>query len=350
MKKILLSLFIAGFLILSCEKQPEFCPPTPPGPADIASLINQGILVKPDTFCMTEPFPEQPNIGFTSVYDSITYKLKAVNPLNPFEIAYSKIHIVGLGNWAELWTMNIATGEKSLLLQSDVPRLDWGKNGWIVYSIYEEEYAFNIYKVKSNGDSLTRLTQPGFKNIRPQWNTNETRVFYEHSSGSGGAKYMNILANGDSAQVVYLGQEGSPYIGHAYWSPDDSSAIIWKGPSREEGIWVINANTGASKQIIQGSTKAPGNFKWSEEGKSFYSRNAYGIFRTEVESAETDTILLKSECNHLYIYDFGLPVNDSWMFVNESSFIPIGGSSLAVDFAIYLYDLKTGEKWLVNLD
>lgn len=349
MKKILLSLFTAGFLILSCEKQPEFCPPTPQGPADIASLINQGILVKPDTFCMTEPFPEQPNIGFTDVYDSIVYQLMAVNPLNPLEIAYNKIHLVGLGNWAELWTMNLGTGERSLLLNDEVTTLDWGKNGWLVFHQYEDALGFNIYKVKANGDSLAMLTQAGYKNVRPQWNVDETRIYYEHS-GSGEPRYLSVLANGDSVQSLYLGKKGSPYIGTPFWSSDDSSAIIWRGPNREEGVWVINANTGNSMQVIEGSTKAPGNYRWTEDSKSFFSCNAYGIYRTEVESARTDTIFQKSECNHLYVYDFGLPINDSWMYLNESSFIPIGGSSLAVDFAIYLYDLKTGEKWLVNLD
>ncbi len=350
MKKILLSLFIAGFLILSCEKQPEFCPPTPPGPADIASLINQGILVKPDTFCMTEPFPEQPNIGFTSVYDSIVYRLKGVNPLNPYEMAYSKIHVAGLGNWAELWTINLSTGEQSLLLQNDVPSLDWGKNGWLVFHQYDDAAGFNIYKIKANGDSMTRLTQPGNKNIRPQWNAEETRVYYEGSLVPGIAGYLSVLANGDSVQPVYLGSVGSPYIGPPYWSPDDSCAIIRKGPARDEGTWVINANTGDSKQVTPGTLTGAGNFKWVEDSKSFFWSNAYGVYQTDVESAQTDTILQKSECNHLYIYEFGLPVNDSWLFVNEISKTPIGMARLAVDFAIYLYDLKTGEKWLVNLD
>ncbi len=298
----------------------------------------------------TSPFPEQPNIGFTYVYDSIVYQLMAVNPLNPLEIAYNKIHLVGLGNWEELWTMNLVTGEKALLLNNEVTTLDWGKNGWLVFHQYEDAIGFNIYKIKANGDSLTRLTQPGFSAIIPQWNANNTRVYFEGSLASGGAGYLSVLANGDSVQPVYLGRVGSPYIGHPYWSPDDSSAIIRKGPARDEGTWVINANTGDSKQVTPGTLTGAGNFKWVEDSRSFFWSNAYGIYHTVVESAQTDTILQKSECNHLYIYDFGLPVNDSWMFMNETSAIPIGGGYLDFDFAIYLYDLKTGEKWLVNLD
>jgi hypothetical protein len=108
-------------------------------------------------------------------YDATYYSCSIINPNNVDEIIY----LDGMFPDGRLMFYNIATKEKRVLFDDDVTGgLSWSKKDWI---LFQDTQNFSIYKIKSNGDSLTRLTFDG--NIFfPRWNHNGTKFIVSNKN------------------------------------------------------------------------------------------------------------------------------------------------------------------------
>lgn len=167
---------------------------------------------------------------------------------------------------------NLATKEKQLLYEGAVgPRPRWSRKGWILLVLPDTK----IYKIKSNGDSLTQLTFEG-KCLGPEWNkwgdqfvynlvenTGNISVFCDEAGNEifrkQGASIspswqhdslltqVNIYAltvwNPLSDSVEIIQESGISGTFGAEWLDDKS--IIW---SNNEGIYISDR---ISKETIQ---------------------------------------------------------------------------------------------------
>lgn len=348
--KFLIHLLAGVLLLTSCSQEPEICPPVPS--CDFTSLIESGMLVESEAFCLEEPFPQQPPIGFTFVNDSIEYELIAASPNNSFEIAYVKKH-VGFGGWAECWTINLCTNEKHLLLPGRVKRADWGRNDWLVFGYTHPAEGINIYKIKANGDSLIRLTEPDYGDSRPQWSQDESKIYFE-TSRLVDPNLGRMTANGDSIEPIPIGPPGSPLEiyelwGGFVWSPNDSLAIVPGNTS--VSTFYFNVNTLKMDNIIPASNILGNSFQWSSNGASVYWHDRYGVYQTDIMTKQRDTILVGvPHCTNAALGKFHVPEQHDWIYWTHHSYTPIGGTRLFVDSEIRMTDLKTGEHWVVNLE
>jgi len=68
----------------------------------------------------------------------------------------------------------------------------WGSNNWILFDVSND-----IYKIKANGDSLTRLTTGGIS-CYPKWSPNSTEYIYSLYAGYGTS---GMIAN-SSGQII----------------------------------------------------------------------------------------------------------------------------------------------------
>jgi Tol biopolymer transport system component len=114
------------------------------------------------------------------------YTYPIFNPNNSMEIAYIKENIYeGI---REIWKFNLCTGEKHLITDNARFHLDWSVKDWIVYTGTGNQ----LYKVKSDGDSLIQITNAPGLHREARWNEQGSKIVYINWSDQG---TFIILAN-----------------------------------------------------------------------------------------------------------------------------------------------------------
>lgn len=103
------------------------------------------------------------------------YAYPCFNPNNSDQIAYYRYDNYKAEAGWEIWVQDLCTGEKRMLVNDANYGIDWSVKDWIVYTATDQQ----IYKIKSNGDSLTRLTPSGDYNRYPKWDIKGERIAYE---------------------------------------------------------------------------------------------------------------------------------------------------------------------------
>jgi TolB protein len=140
---------------------------------------------------------------------------------------------------------------------------DWSPDGeWIVFSNYAQ-----IYKIKVNGDSLTRLTFKG-RNFFPDWSPDGKRIAYDRTTN-----YPDTPA--ESSGIWIMDSEGlnENHLGlgrAADWCPD-SLKMVYVGLGYE--IWVADTNGANANRLtfINGDSRYP---QWSPDGSKILFSSA----------------------------------------------------------------------------
>lgn len=141
-------------------------------------------------YCECEPYYNLQgfNLPFNGVFEASISYYAAYNPSNDNEFVYVN-RVLGV---RYLFRYNKLTNEKTLLgTFPNVHSLDWGKNDWILLEIGDR----NIWKIKSNGDSLTQLTS-GRPYFHSKWNYDATKIMSYYTNDN--ERYTEILnSNGE---------------------------------------------------------------------------------------------------------------------------------------------------------
>jgi len=185
MKK-LIYLLVLAIAIVSCRKDKYMSEKKPissiftsaPVPL-ISHCIGDYDLYSTDSF----DYVKQPldagffNVPYLFFKNNYLYASPVFNPNNPYEIIYVRedaTQNATLDN--EIWKFSFCTGEATLIANNFYYNLDWGSNGWIIYT----GTGHRIHKIKDNGDSLTALsTQSGY-NRAGKWNPSATLYWNNH--------------------------------------------------------------------------------------------------------------------------------------------------------------------------
>ncbi|MFK7810762.1 MAG: TolB family protein [Saprospiraceae bacterium] len=111
--------------------------------------------------------------------EKYSYSYPCFNPNNAEEIAYiRRKNGVFTGCNFELWTFNFCTGEKRFVTDGICYSIDWSVKDWLVFTGQDRQ----LYKVKSNGDSLLQLTFSGNFNSFAMWNSIGDKLAYVKST------------------------------------------------------------------------------------------------------------------------------------------------------------------------
>lgn len=108
------------------------------------------------------------------------YTEPCFNPNNAEQLAYFRYDNTSFNITSEIWVADFCSGTKKMIASNGFYGLDWGINDWLVYTSDDQ----NIWKIKSNGDSLTQLTFAGSYNRFPKWNPSGTKIALQHQSNS----------------------------------------------------------------------------------------------------------------------------------------------------------------------
>lgn len=157
MKLIIVLLFLLTITLTGCKKHP----------------VN---IVSPSCICCREcveiPLPDLPTIN----YSNIQLKYPVFNPNNVNEILlfFSDLS----KNINQIIIVDCVTNNIRILLNNFeiITQPKWNNNNWILLNKKKANYHHEIWKVKSNGDSLTLLCSGG-TNLYPVWVNNNSIIY-----------------------------------------------------------------------------------------------------------------------------------------------------------------------------
>ena len=162
------------------------------------------------------------------------YKTPCFNPNNSDEIIYQGITSDQVPC---LIKYNMVTQDKSTILcgETILHRPRWSKKDWIIFDRIDN----NIYKIKSNGDSLSQLTFQG-NAFSPEWDIKGEKFVYADVSGNGRTAICDEDGN-------FLYAKQSARIGYYCWQHDS----IMIGGFSDEVLAAINFSANKVVGIIE---------------------------------------------------------------------------------------------------
>lgn len=249
MKHILYSLLFVLLLLSTCQKHKTY-------------------HIDP---CEELVYLSETSFDFNFITEGTFYVRASFNPNNSNEIVFidKQKDIVQIYN---IKTQVKRTVYEGLLSPTFSPK--WGKKNWILLSLGR-----NVYKVKSDGDSLIQLT---FNNtaFAPGWNIEADNFFYN----TGGYVWppLTIICdeNGvplDSLQNSMLGS----------WQHD--SLLLLN--DNWNGIITYNPRTKARKRVsnVSPSVGSAGSIQWIDD-EHYIEANALGIYMVNYKTHEFTTL------------------------------------------------------------
>ncbi len=270
--------------------------------------------------CILIP-PSQSMIGYDYKIDSFTIERPCFNPNNSDEIVFF-IKTYSSNITSKLIKYNLKTFEKEILLEAELYfQPSWANNDWIIFGLKDE----NIWKIKSNGDSLTQLTFIG-SNFNPECNYNSNRIICSNTN-QGCSFIYDFYGN----SIDTLNMTSSAFD----WNADNQILI-----KSDNGTYRYNYNT--KELILYNENYYPIHFmkaQWINEDEFITSGddgiNSNGaIYKTNILTGNIECI--KEYCN-AWIYNFPdySPQLDKliWQKVKKKK---IGDNLIEVKFVLVL--------------
>ncbi len=211
-------ILITFFLLQSCTDDELSIMPSTPVLCNIGlenSLTTASEVADSSTLACRDCFIDCQEVFSDAIpYD---YSFPCFNPKNGEQLAYYRyVNSVWSPTW-ELWVKDFCTGEKTMLTDKALYGLDWSVNDWLIYTASDQ----NIWKVKSNGDSLTQITFSGSYNRHPKWSPDASKIIYNTQTGS----FSNfILSDENGITLDTLTQLN--YIGSWSWIDENKFCFI----------------------------------------------------------------------------------------------------------------------------
>jgi hypothetical protein len=110
--------------------------------------------------------------------DRFVYKDPCINPNNEYEFCYlRRENSMQFDDDQDLYVFNFCSGKTNLITRHVAYSPDWSVKDWIIFTGQDR----NLWKVKSNGDSLTQLTFSVFCQ-NAKWNSNGTMFGYNYTN------------------------------------------------------------------------------------------------------------------------------------------------------------------------
>lgn len=207
-----LSFFLPLLLLLpGCKPTDPPLPESTPYENHSVAVVNPYISQLANPHAIVGPFYTQ--VGLYS------YSFPIFNPTNPYQIVYRKNY--------QLYFFDFETGITSPVIEQHIhTQPSWGANGWILAGLMT-----GLYKVKPNGDSLTRMNVVTKYKANVKWNPSASLFYFLDGK-------LKIASAADSL-VTALSEYAEPFD----WDSDTS--IICTLPLLGKGIYryYIHSNT-----------------------------------------------------------------------------------------------------------
>ena len=271
------------------------------------------------------PTPNVINFGQLIKEDFPLYWQIHIVPNNEDEIFYQKLYLLDTIINDTLWKTihygafiyNMESKEERLVTRVKMEKPDYGKKDWIIFS-YSNGSTKNIWKIKSNGDSLTQLTFYGAAvyggAVDPVWNADGTRFIHNFYW------YNYTIVADEFGHVLDTVQLNQTY--HSWNS--DSSVVVY---DRHESLGIQNVYTGEYRLIVDGSYTSPqvngrspyiNDCHWLDSDHIIWKIAFEGMYITNVNSKETIK-LFDSRKSRYYPWFTYAPTKKKLFFVRNDA-------------------------------
>jgi Tol biopolymer transport system component len=227
-----------------------------------------------------------------------SYHEPSYNPANGQQLVYRRESRAELNQRPQpaatigLWLGEPYTGQQTPLLRGyDLLRSpSFGPRGWIAFNRLGE-----VWKVKANGDSLTRLPLRLGPHHQPRWSPDGTRLVSQQL-GIPGGNHLIVAQDGTPLRTVRL--DNSRYA--LAWSPDGQSLLIEYSPTgRDRGLATYDLRTDQLDLVLTSPSKPNGQgmvygAAWAPDGKTIVWCGDLGLYKTDLTTRRT--VRLRSSC------------------------------------------------------
>lgn len=318
-------LLLLFFSLFSCKKDP----PIPAIPVN----NNDSIIITGN--CDDLP-PSSNFTGYQFTFPDFFFNSPNFNPNNSSEIVFRKKNLKNLSEPEELWRLNIVTGENTLLIKNIWYQPKWNINNWIVFNRSDK----NIWKIKSNGDSLTQLTFQN-ENYSPEWNFDGNKIVYRKVIGS---NYYLMIMNENGKTI-----DSIPNIifSNGSWSKNNNKIATIIGSEASPNIGYFDLN---SKKLVQ-ITNNPFPSNSSKDLVSAVSwlnwetilwTNGNGIFKTNINSR--NTCQLKSACTSKYYLWPSISFDEQNLIIDRITKSIVGENIVYIKTDLVLINLNLNDE------
>ena len=195
---------------------------------------------------------------------------------------------------------------------------------WVAFNIYPQ-----IYKIKSNGDSLTKLTN-GAGSFNPRWSPDGKRIGFEGNT-------RNNVMNSDGSGLGFIGDNGFGAI--ADWHPSGTKVLgvhRTQQPTRKMGVF--NLQTNRTEQIIDLGVRSSGKILYSPDGSRICFNSERGIYVMNADGSNRKRILpTDTSPDRFPDYKGGIK-----LLVGMPSWHPDGKHLLYAHFRVTRYEIRDG--------
>jgi hypothetical protein len=201
--------------------------------------------------------------------EKYAYSFPSVNPNNEYEFCYlRRENGIQSDDNLDLYKFNFCTGVTKLITNHVAYSPNWSVKDWIIFTGQNRD----IWKVKSNGDSLTRLTFLGAYQDNAIWNTLGTMFIWNNRN----------IAN-EKGEIKYSMPNCGSLIG---WYDDTHILNIKNNDSIVSKTNVINNSSEYFANIFGKSY-----LNYNKEKNEFIGyEGIYPLFQTTVYNLKTNTL------------------------------------------------------------
>ena len=287
-----------------------------------------------------EDFPELTSNGIDVDYKYAPDHLPqstnpCFNPNNPQELCFLKA--VGFNNGtpiSEFWKVNISTGKQERIVAAEgISQPDWGKNGWILF----DKIGGLIWKVKSNGDSLTQLTFQ-YENYHPKWN-NRDNTFYDRLM-TGNLGTSGIVERKPTGEIIrQINKLDHPTAQEGNISPDGNKIVSKLADGEKNYGLDLFEFPDFKPQLLYPLEAGKGvifGVAWHPDNRHVFWTNGNGLYKTDIVSKQTWQ--LKSSCDSRIYLFLAVSPDGQTVAVGRSDTWLVDKYTLDGEVSIYLMD------------
>ncbi|RFC54326.1 hypothetical protein DXU93_07815 [Brumimicrobium aurantiacum] len=273
----------------------------------------------------SEPYPDsfvkldtnfQHCVSSPMVYDleEHRYTSPIVNPTNPFEFIFMRSNILQGGASYELCVYNFCTNNTKVITEDFAVNsyIDWSVKDWIVFRGENSD----IYKVKSNGDSLTNLTNTVDLCGDPKWSPSGERLLYYDESNY---EYSICNEDGSVIESFFVSMDSYDWLDEEnliYLKSMNSNIYLRKfniQSNTHQDLTVLNNIATAEPIEVNGSTAffttSKGMYKYESNQTTLIDTNYFTYYSMNPQRLLGSKILTRriigdttgmSECEYYY--------------------------------------------------
>ena len=274
-------------------------------------------------------------VMFRTIFlNKYNYSDPVFNPNNKDEIAYIREDMeIGTGWNNELWVFNFCTGETRYLTDKIGYDPCWSVKNWIIFTGKN----YQIWKIKSNGDSLTQLTnQSGFNN-HPKWNDEGDKFIFR----ADGNKSLFLIADESGINIDTL----PVFAGRWNWHKNYILyARSWQG---KEVYGIYNLDSKEFSFVGDApNNRMVGDLNFIESKNSIlYNEKVVGY--TNIDTKE-EVILLKDAANRSY-GRMDLSDDDQTIILTRTYMNKLSECEMETETSLYLIDIDGKNERRINI-